>query len=129
MKDLNRHKRTIHGVPAVHSGRMFDCHLDGCAKKKIKIWPRADNFRIHLSRIHGKQYPADDDLSEFIYHPPPSKIENETAPSMVVPPPALSNPYDLGGIEPNTFFMDVDYGTSCKIYLSTPGFAGSGGSA
>lgn len=51
---------------AVHLGRMFVCHLDGCAKEKIKLWPRADHLRRHLSLIHGKQYPADDDLSEFL---------------------------------------------------------------
>lgn len=65
----------------------------------------------------------------IIPSPPPSKIQNETAPSIVVPPPALSNPYDLSRIESDTFFKDFDYRTYSKIGLSTPGFASSGGSA
>lgn len=71
--DLDRHKRTVHADRSV-AGRFFVCTLDGCAKKKIKLWPRADNFRCHLSRIHGKQYRADDDLGEYVYRsPPPSQ--------------------------------------------------------
>lgn len=64
--DLDRHKRTVHADRSV-AGRFFVCTLDGCAKKKHKLWPRADNFRCHLSRVHGKQYRADDDLTEYVY--------------------------------------------------------------
>lgn len=71
--DLDRHKRTVHADRSV-AGRFFVCTLDGCAKKKHKLWPRADNFRCHLSRVHGKQYRADDDLTEYVYRsPPPSQ--------------------------------------------------------
>ncbi|KAJ4313745.1 hypothetical protein N0V84_009257 [Fusarium piperis] len=71
--DLDRHKRTVHADRSV-AGRFFVCNLDTCAKKKHKLWPRADNFRCHLSRVHGKQYRADDDLTEYVYRsPPPSQ--------------------------------------------------------
>jgi hypothetical protein len=63
--DLDRHKRTVHSDRTV-SGRAFVCNIGSCAKK-TKIWPRADNFRSHLERMHHKTYSANDDLSEFIY--------------------------------------------------------------
>ncbi|KAJ3528017.1 hypothetical protein NM208_g10419 [Fusarium decemcellulare] len=69
--DLDRHKRTVHGDRTV-AGRTFVCPLGPCAKKH-KLWPRADNFRSHLQRIHGKRYRADDDLSEYVHRPPPSQ--------------------------------------------------------
>ncbi|KAF4991208.1 hypothetical protein FGRMN_7970 [Fusarium graminum] len=69
--DLDRHKRTVHGDRTV-SGRTFVCNIGVCAKKS-KCWPRADNFRSHLHRIHSKTYSANDDLSEYIYRPAPSQ--------------------------------------------------------
>jgi len=63
--DLDRHKRTVHNDRTV-SGRTFVCSIGNCAKKN-KVWPRADNFRSHLERMHRKKYSANDDLSEFVY--------------------------------------------------------------
>ena len=47
--DLDRHKKSIH---AVQSGKSFMCAAPHCAKKN-KIWPRADNFRQHIHRLHA----------------------------------------------------------------------------
>jgi hypothetical protein len=69
--DLDRHKRTVHNDRTV-SGRTFVCSIGNCAKKN-KVWPRADNFRSHLERMHRKKYSANDDLSEFVYRPIPSQ--------------------------------------------------------
>ncbi|KAF5659413.1 hypothetical protein FHETE_9419 [Fusarium heterosporum] len=69
--DLDRHKRTVHGDRTV-SGRTFVCNIGVCATKN-KYWPRADNFRSHLQRIHAKTYSANDDLSEYIYRSAPSQ--------------------------------------------------------
>ncbi|KAF5019262.1 hypothetical protein F66182_8737 [Fusarium sp. NRRL 66182] len=69
--DLDRHKRTVHGDRTV-AGRNFVCNIGNCAKKN-KVWPRADNFRSHLYRIHSKTYNANDDLSEYIHRSPPSQ--------------------------------------------------------
>ncbi|KAH6968557.1 hypothetical protein DER45DRAFT_476401 [Fusarium avenaceum] len=69
--DLDRHKRTVHGDRTV-SGRTFVCNIGNCAKKS-KYWPRADNFRSHLLRIHSKTYLANDDLSEYVHRPAPSQ--------------------------------------------------------
>lgn len=63
--DLDRHKRTVHSDQTV-SGRAFVCNIGSCAKK-TKIWPRADNFRNHLERMHQKSYSANDDLTEYVY--------------------------------------------------------------
>ncbi|CEI67081.1 unnamed protein product [Fusarium venenatum] len=65
--DLDRHKKTVHNDRTV-SGRTFVCNIGGCAKK-TKIWPRADNFRSHLERMHHKTYSANDDLTEYVYRP------------------------------------------------------------
>lgn len=46
-------------------GKTYVCHHDSCVKKDMKPWPRADNFRSHLWRIHGIK--ADDDISEYLY--------------------------------------------------------------
>ncbi|UZP36041.1 hypothetical protein NXS19_003857 [Fusarium pseudograminearum] len=69
--DLDRHKRTVHSDQTV-SGRAFVCNIGSCAKK-TKIWPRADNFRNHLERMHHKSYSANDDLTEYVYRPIPSQ--------------------------------------------------------
>ena len=47
--DLDRHKKSIHGV---YIGKSYMCAAPHCAKKN-KIWPRADNFRQHIKRLHG----------------------------------------------------------------------------
>ncbi|KAM0339135.1 hypothetical protein ACHAPU_011047 [Fusarium lateritium] len=69
--DLDRHRRTVHSDRTV-AGRTFVCNIGVCAKKS-KRWPRADNFRSHLQRIHSKTYSANDDLSEYVYRPAPSQ--------------------------------------------------------
>ncbi|KAL6878779.1 hypothetical protein J3F83DRAFT_255888 [Trichoderma novae-zelandiae] len=62
--DLSRHKRTVHrehneNVP------VFICRHDPCSSKKEKLWPRADNFRSHLSRSHDIHLKADNDLIRY----------------------------------------------------------------
>ena len=48
--DLDRHKKSIHQV---YTGKCFMCAAPHCPKKN-KIWPRADNFRQHVMRLHSK---------------------------------------------------------------------------
>jgi hypothetical protein len=54
------------------NGPIYVCR-DGTCAEKNKRWPRADNFRQHLSRVHGKELRADDDLSPYLYQPSPSR--------------------------------------------------------
>jgi hypothetical protein len=40
--DLDRHKKSIHKI---------GCASEKC-KTKTKVWPRLDNFKQHIERIH-----------------------------------------------------------------------------
>ncbi len=46
--DLDRHMKSIYQV---YTGKSYMCAAPHCAKKN-KIWPRADNFRQHINRLH-----------------------------------------------------------------------------
>ncbi|KAH8893121.1 hypothetical protein GQ53DRAFT_102717 [Thozetella sp. PMI_491] len=63
--DLMRHKESVHKTV----GKKYSCNIGVCRDKE-KIWPRADNFRSHLKRVHNRIITADDDeLKTFIYSP------------------------------------------------------------
>ncbi|CAM1500687.1 Fc.00g098490.m01.CDS01 [Cosmosporella sp. VM-42] len=71
--DLDRHKRSVHSDLSV-SGPRFVCPLGACATKDPpKLWPRADNFRSHLSRIHRKKLSAEDDLEAYVCRQSPNE--------------------------------------------------------
>ncbi|KAH8800886.1 hypothetical protein F5884DRAFT_741399 [Xylogone sp. PMI_703] len=67
--DLERHTNSKH--PARGTKR-YRCPIPGC-KSKNKSWPRSDNFKNHLKRLHGSSYSSyreQDDLirqAAFIY--------------------------------------------------------------
>jgi len=48
INDLERHKKTVHKILG-HS-RVYHCFGKGC--KSDKIWPRLDNFKHHLEKLH-----------------------------------------------------------------------------
>ena len=58
--DLARHQQSVHSA----SGTKYRCHLDQC-RTKIKDWPRADNFKQHLKRVHGISNVSEIDLREY----------------------------------------------------------------
>ncbi|KAI1344765.1 hypothetical protein F5Y15DRAFT_4285 [Xylariaceae sp. FL0016] len=63
--DLERHKRSVH--PAAEAlGNRYRCTIGSC-KTKDKRWPRADNFKAHLKRVHHKDNLSENDLEQFIY--------------------------------------------------------------
>ncbi|KAL6700691.1 hypothetical protein J3F84DRAFT_402678 [Trichoderma pleuroticola] len=70
--DLARHKKTVHRE---HNDNdpMYICRHGTCARKKEKLWPRADNFRSHLYRSHNIFLKADSDLGEYRYKPDTAK--------------------------------------------------------
>ncbi|KAK8036069.1 hypothetical protein PG991_002142 [Apiospora marii] len=75
--DLERHKRSVHPDESPDGSR-FQCPHGGC-KNKDKIWPRADNFRAHLKRVHRIENVKDEDLEGIIYQPqaqPPSQTQD-----------------------------------------------------
>lgn len=67
--DVDRHKRSCHPEQRAN-GKCYRCIVAGCRKKEKK-WPRADNFRQHLKRVH-RIVPGDDDLEEYVYREPAS---------------------------------------------------------
>ncbi|KAI0911315.1 hypothetical protein F4823DRAFT_316108 [Ustulina deusta] len=68
--DLDRHKRSVHPGSQTFGNR-YVCQIGAC-KNKDKIWPRADNFKAHLKRVHMKEQVSDEDLEGCIYKPPTS---------------------------------------------------------
>ncbi|KAK2615408.1 hypothetical protein N8I77_002166 [Diaporthe amygdali] len=66
--DVDRHKRSCHPDQDAN-GKYYRCIVDGC-RKKDKKWPRADNFRQHLKRVHMMDA-RDDDLEAYIYKESP----------------------------------------------------------
>ncbi|KAI1822052.1 hypothetical protein F4861DRAFT_423210 [Xylaria intraflava] len=65
VNDLDRHKRSVHpGSQA--PGNRYVCSLGAC-KTKDKRWPRADNFRAHLKRVHKLQSVTDEELEKYVY--------------------------------------------------------------
>lgn len=64
--DLQRHKRTVHNEDEL-GGKKYICPHGNCQNKPLKKWPRADNFRSHLVRVHNKEIKSDSDLARYIY--------------------------------------------------------------
>ena len=59
--DLERHMKSLHNIlPAGNDPRRFRCAGPNC-NKKDKIWPRLDNFRKHITRIH-----PDEDVDDLV---------------------------------------------------------------
>ena len=53
LNDLERHKLCVHGVESERgSSKLFKCFAENCPRGQ-QIWPRYDNFRQHLRRMHG----------------------------------------------------------------------------
>ncbi|KAI0143071.1 ornithine decarboxylase antizyme-domain-containing protein [Xylariaceae sp. FL1272] len=67
VNDLDRHKRSVHPNTQA-GGNRYRCTLGAC-KSKLKIWPRADNFKAHLKRLHQKDPITDEELNTFLYIP------------------------------------------------------------
>ncbi|CZT10077.1 uncharacterized protein RAG0_14658 [Rhynchosporium agropyri] len=65
--DLDRHTRSKHpsAVQKSSSVKKFRCHVPGC-KSKDKAWPRLDNFRSHLKRVHGNYLRCEEAFDEMI---------------------------------------------------------------
>ncbi|KAL3424271.1 C2H2 type zinc finger domain protein [Phlyctema vagabunda] len=53
VNDLDRHKRSKHPhISPSTRNKAFHCIFPGC-KSKDKVWPRLDNFKSHLKRVHS----------------------------------------------------------------------------
>src|SRR5271156_894380 len=65
--DLDRHTRSRHPstIPESESTKKYRCHVPGC-KSKEKSWPRLDNFRSHLKRVHSHHLRTEEDFEDMI---------------------------------------------------------------
>ncbi|CAL3967700.1 unnamed protein product [Diplocarpon coronariae] len=65
--DLERHSKSKHPshFPETACSKRFHCHFHGC-KSQDKVWPRLDNFRSHLKRVHGDRLKTEEDFDEMI---------------------------------------------------------------
>jgi hypothetical protein len=65
--DLDRHTKSKHpsAMPEAAPTKKYRCLVAGC-KSKEKSWPRLDNFRSHLKRVHGNQMRNEDDFDDLI---------------------------------------------------------------
>lgn len=91
--DLERHIRSVHPQEQT-GGNRYRCSLQAC-KHKEKIWPRADNFRAHIKRVH-QQNIAEEDLERFVVRP--------IAPQDVLP--------DIAGMQPSVSDYNLHLGQS-----------------
>ncbi|KAI2623768.1 hypothetical protein GGS21DRAFT_494092 [Xylaria nigripes] len=66
--DLDRHKRSVHPTSQA-LGKFYVCPFGHC-QRKDKRWPRADNFRAHLKRVHSRDEVSDQELEGYVYKPP-----------------------------------------------------------
>jgi|SRR6186713_1013182 len=48
--DLDRHEKSVHHI-GVANTKNYRCAARNCAKA-TKLWPRLDNFKSHLTRMH-----------------------------------------------------------------------------
>jgi hypothetical protein len=49
VNDLDRHKKSVHQVRLLE--KSYQCASESCRNKE-KIWPRLDNFKQHIERMH-----------------------------------------------------------------------------
>lgn len=72
--DLDRHRKSLHNL---NSGilKSWKCKASRCEKPE-KVWPRFDNFKQHVMRLHkdehnGDQKQIDEILKRYRIHAPP----------------------------------------------------------
>ncbi|KAF7933756.1 uncharacterized protein EAE98_003465 [Botrytis deweyae] len=66
--DLDRHTKSKHPLATTskaESIKKYRCVVPGC-KSKDKAWPRLDNFRSHLKRVHSNVARLEENFEEMI---------------------------------------------------------------
>jgi len=59
INDLERHKKSIHQI-GVTASKSYKCAALSCGNKG-KIWPRLDNLKQHIERMH-----KDEDMADLV---------------------------------------------------------------
>lgn len=50
VNDLDRHKKSVHKI-GMNKSKSWRCAAASCTNK-VKTWPRLDNFKQHIERMH-----------------------------------------------------------------------------
>jgi hypothetical protein len=53
------------GALVATPAKLYRCLVVGC-KSSEKVWPRGDNFRSHLKRVHGHIIPSDEEFEKLV---------------------------------------------------------------
>lgn len=56
VNDLDRHKKSVHQIGL--RNKSYQCASETCRNKE-KIWPRLDNFKQHIERMHRDENEID----------------------------------------------------------------------
>ncbi|KAI0134424.1 hypothetical protein BJ170DRAFT_591402 [Xylariales sp. AK1849] len=96
--DLDRHKRSVHPDKSA-TGNRYRCPHGACRNKE-KIWPRADNFRAHVKRVHQQKI-LDDELEHYIHRRPVAPLNG---PRDVLP--------DIVGLQTSTGEFDFQFSSN-----------------
>jgi hypothetical protein len=55
INDLERHQKSVHKIQPEHGhSKEYKCFGESCSRRD-KEWPRFDNFKQHLKRMHSKE--------------------------------------------------------------------------
>lgn len=66
--DLDRHTKSKHPLATTtraESMKKYHCVVSGC-KSKDKVWPRLDNFRSHIKRVHSNYIESEQSFEKII---------------------------------------------------------------
>ncbi|KAF2707725.1 hypothetical protein K504DRAFT_42150 [Pleomassaria siparia CBS 279.74] len=73
--DLMRHKKSVHRIGMQNNS--WQCASNTC-RNRGKIWPRLDNFKQHIHRMHRDE-DAHDLITKSVYqHQPPSQSSSQS---------------------------------------------------
>lgn len=59
VNDLDRHKKSVHKI-GMNKSKSWQCASANCTNRN-KTWPRLDNFKQHIDRMH-----KDEDMLDLI---------------------------------------------------------------
>ncbi|KAH7086951.1 hypothetical protein FB567DRAFT_526611 [Paraphoma chrysanthemicola] len=107
VNDLDRHKKSVHHIGILK--KSYQCASESCRSKE-KIWPRLDNFKQHIERMH-KGEDAEDLIKRSMFTPKhpgtsPSSVSIAPMETMIV------------GME-KTFSNQVNYAPPPSLGLNT----------
>lgn len=102
--DVERHVRSCHPEFGTR-GKYYKCTVANC-RSKDKKWPRADNFRQHLKRVHQIQQ-VDDDIEKYVCEPQQVFPGADLAGLASVGPSPISMDLNHNGMSPGSWSFNL----------------------